>query len=181
MPALLHYPRQAASSLSADTRAIDARQLGELAHDAARSIVNAATHLTQRLPQLRPRQSGGIVAIPAVYQGLKSGPAPFAVVLITLGSIVGFLLLLGLFWMLRSGGGVFRTNTYEEEDVVVRRRSRSPRSRRSHRTEMTDRSPRRERIIRQERITREIPRQQEPSVMDPPYERRVEGDDIVEV
>ena len=77
--------------------------------------------------------------------------------------------------------------TVVDEEVIVRR-ERSPRSRRSRRSEMTSRSPRPERVIRQERIIREVSRP--PPVARPGYvipeersyvERRVEGDDIVEV
>jgi len=54
---------------------------------------------------------------------------------------------------------------------------------------MTERSPRRERVIRQERIIRDVNPPRQPSRMRetvivddlPPVERRVEGDDIVEV
>nr|POE48120.1 hypothetical protein CFP56_01448 [Quercus suber] len=191
MPVLPHISHRAAS-ISSDSRAIDARQIGDIAHNIARYLSTSVLQLTKRLPQLHRRQNGAtVVAIPAVYQGLNSGPAPGVVVGIVLGSIAGFLLLLLLFWLLSNGsGGVFRTTTYREEDVVVRQPSRSPRSRRSHRTEMAERSPRRERVIRQERIVRDVPPPREPSriretiIVDagpPPFERRVEGDDIVEV
>nr|POE93318.1 hypothetical protein CFP56_19330 [Quercus suber] len=191
MPVLRHVSHHAAP-VSSDTRVLDVRQLRDMAGDAAQHLSSSITQLAKRLPQLQRRQSGGtVVAIPAVYQGLNSGPAPGTVVGIVLGSIAGFLLLLLLFWALTNGtGGVFRTTTYREEDVVVRRRSRSPRSRRSHRTEMAERSPRRERVIRQERIVRDVPPPREPSriretiIVDsapPPFERRVAGDDIVEV
>lgn len=150
-------------------------------------------------PALHPRQnpdsSGGIVAIPTVYQGLNAGPAPGAVVGIVLGSVLGFLFLIWLFWVLSNGGSFIRANQDEEESVVVtRRRDRS--SRRSHRSnaEMATRSsPRRDRdrVYRQERIIRDFPPQREASrsrvretvIVDdiPQRERRVEGDDIVEV
>lgn len=187
MPVLPYLYRRAAS-LSQDTRSLDSRQL--LDH-AAQSITHTAKELWQRIPRLQPRQSSDIVAIPTVYAGLNAGPNPGAVVGIVLGSVCGFLLLIWLFWSLsNSSGGLLRTNIYEEESVV-RRRSRSPRSRRSsRRTEMVSRSPvRRERVIRQERIVRDVNPPRQPSriretvIVDdlPLPERRVDGDDIVEV
>lgn len=188
MPVLPHLHLRAA----ADTRILDSRQVRNVAHHAAQSLASAASSLVRRKSQLQTRQStqsnpdGTIVAIPYFYQGLNAGPAPGAVVGIVLGSVIGFLLLIWLFWTLSNGGGGFiRSSQYEEEDVVVRRRSRSPRSRRSsRRTEMTSRSPvRRERVIRQERIVRDINPPREPSriretvIVDdaPRVERRVEG------
>lgn len=139
-----------------------------------------------------PRQND--IAIPAQYAGINDGPAPGAVAGIVLGSVAGFLFIVWLLWLISNGGGVLRSSTYTEDDVVVsRRRSRSPGTRRSHgrsqRTEMTSRSPRRERVIRQERIVRDrsMPAARETSRLresvnfeDRP-ERRVDGDDIVEV
>ncbi|KAK5137212.1 hypothetical protein LTR08_000717 [Meristemomyces frigidus] len=190
MPVLPHLLHRAASATSQDTRILDSRQLRDAADSAARSVSRAARQLLRRVPHLVPRQSdGNIVAIPTVYQGLNSGPNPGAVVGIVLGSVAGFLLLLWLFWSLSNGSGFMRSSTYQEEDVdVVRRRSRSRRS--SRRTEMASRSPvRRERVIRQERIVRDVrpPREQsrirETVIVDdmPRGERRVDGDDIVEV
>ncbi|KAK5124399.1 hypothetical protein LTR85_001616 [Meristemomyces frigidus] len=191
MPVLPHlYQREA--SASQDTRSLDARQLLDAAHHAAQSLSQTAKQLVERIPRLQSRQSGNVVAIPTVYAGLNSGPSPGTVVGIVLGSVVGFLLLIWLFWSLsNSSGSLLRTSTYEEADAVVRRRSRSPRSRRSsRRTEMTSRSPaRRERVIRQERIVRDINPPRAPSriretvIVDdlPLPERRVDGDDIVEV
>lgn len=140
---------------------------------------------------LLPRQNE--IAIPAQYAGINDGPAPGAVAGIVLGSVAGFLFIVWLLWLISNGGGVLRSSTYTEDDVVVsRRRSRSPGTRRSHRsqrTEMTSRSPRRERVIRQERIVRdrsappprETSRLRESVNFDERPERRVDGDDIVEV
>jgi len=164
----------------------------------ARSLAeSSANELTSHalLPRQNANQQGNIIAIPTVYQGLNAGPAPGAVVGIVLGSVLGFLFLLWLFWVLSKGGSFIRANQDEEESVVVtRRRDRS--SRRSHRSnaEMATRtSPRRDRVYRQERIIRDFPppqreasrsRVRESVIVDdmpPPRERRVEGDDIVEV
>ncbi|KAK4548827.1 hypothetical protein LTR36_008600 [Oleoguttula mirabilis] len=189
MPVLPHLYRRAASA-SQDTRILDSRQLRDIALQAAQSLSHTAKQLLERIPHIQPRQSNGIVAIPTVYAGINSGPAPGAVVGIVLGSVCGFLLLIWLFWSL-SNGSTFMRSTQDEEVSVVRRRSRSPRSRRSsRRTEMTSRSPaRRERVIRQERIVRDINPPRAPSriretvIVDdlPLPERRVDGDDIVEV
>jgi hypothetical protein len=188
MPPLTHLSRHDATPAAADTRILDSRQVLETAAQAIRNAANKL--LPRRTATLQPRQN--IIAIPTVYQGLDSGPSPGAVVGIVLGSVFGFLLLIWLLWVLSNGTSFIRTTNVEEEDVYVsRRRSRSPRSRRSsRRTEMVSRSPaRRERVVRQERIVRDIPAPREPSRMretiivdgPPPVERRVEGDDIVEV
>lgn len=170
---------------AADRRVIDSRQLLSHLQSAAQS-----THdlLRRSIARLQPRQSVA-GAIPTNYQGLNSGPAPGAVAGIVLGSVAGFLLLLWLFYALSQGGGFFRANQDTEEEVVVRRSRSPPRRRRSRaRTEMTSHSPRRERVIRQERVVRDFPPPREPSrvretivVEESRPERRVEGDDIVEV
>lgn len=105
--------------------------------------------------ELAKRQ--GTIAIPSLYQNQNSSPAPGAVVGIVLGSVAAFLLVIWLFSTL-TGGNTTAPLVTEEEVVVARRRSRSPRSRRSRPSEMTSRSPRRERIIRQEHIVRDTSR-----------------------
>lgn len=138
-----------------------------------------------------------IAIIPTSYQ--VDGPSPGAVVGIVLGSVAGFILLIILFWSL-SGGRIFvsGTSVSGEEEVVVRRRSRSPR--RSHRSRRStsirevrevSRSPRPSRIIVEERAERirdppppprpsEIIVEEHTNIMRSP-ERRVPGDDVVEV
>lgn len=191
MPVLPHFDRAAA-----DTRTVDARQLGAVARRAAQSLSTSAKQLSKRIPALLRRQDAQVCDqgyVEGCYQGLDVGPAPGAVVGIVLGSIAGFLFLLWLLWILSNGTTFIRTTNLEEEDVVVRRRSRSPRSRRSHRSnyqaEMRHSSPRRERVIRQERIVRDVPpprmdssRVRESIIVEESRpERRVDGDDIVEV
>lgn len=177
MPAVPRFLRDVASS-AADTRIVESRQLRETTAQVAQSLAAAPHTLTRRLSRLLPRQSTGanLVAIPYFYQ--YGGPSPGAVAGIVLGSVFGFLLLMWLFWSLSNGSGFIRSSDYEEEDVVVRRRSRSRRG--SRRREMTSRSPRRERVIRQERIVRDIPprepsRVRETVIVDegPRVERRV--------
>lgn len=187
MPAI-PFPLPSAPSLSTNTRILDSRQLRHAAYTYARSVIRTAQHAKRAL---LPRQSpnGVTIAIPAQYEGLNSGPAPGAVAGIILGSVAGFLLLIWLLWIASSGSGFIRATTLQEEDVMVRRRSRSRATRRSRRTEMVSRSPRRDRVVRQERIVRDIPPPRETSrlretiIVDeaPMPERRVEGDDIVEV
>lgn len=166
---------------------IDAPSLQDAAHQSLHALSQSAQHIKRTI---LPRQSGGTtIAIPQQYAGLNSGPAPGAVAGIVLGSVAGFLLIIWLLWIASSGSGFIRATNLTEEDVVVRRRDRSRGTRRSHaRTEMTSRSPRRERIVRQERIIRDhVPVPREPSrIRETVYEtqipeRRVEGDDIVEV
>jgi hypothetical protein len=116
-----------------------------------------------------------MVAIPTVYYGLDSGPAAGTVVGATLGSVAGFILLVWLIQTLASG-----RNKQPDEEVIIRH-ERSPR-RRSRRSEMRSVSRGPERIIRQERIVRDssrVPPPRNSFVVEP--ERRVEGDDIVEV
>jgi len=145
---------------------------------------------------LHPRQQSGIVPIPTVYQGLNSGPAPGAVVGIVLGSVLGFIFLIWLLWILSNGSTFIKTNRDEEEDIVVsRHRTHTSDRRRERRSEMSQkppRSPRRDRVYRQERITRDFPvparspgtsrvRGETVFVDRETTERRVDGDDIVEV
>lgn len=194
MPVLPH----AARSVASDTRILDARQAGRVAQRIAQSLATNTRQLLKRIPTIVSRQYDpstvcGQGYIAACYKGLYAGPTPGAVVGIVLGSIAGFLFLLWLLWILSSGTSFIRTTELrEEEDVVVRRRSRSPRSRRSghrssYREEMRHSTSRPERVIRQERIVREVPRAETSRVRETVIvdehrpERRVDGDDIVEV
>ncbi|KXT10588.1 hypothetical protein AC579_9179 [Pseudocercospora musae] len=174
----------ALSTLPDDTRILDSRQIRNAASHIVRAVSQLSHHLRRSLTR---RQNGAVVAIPTQYEGIRAGPAPGAVAGIVLGSVAGFLLLLWLLWIASSGSGFIRATNLTEEDVVVRRRDRSRSTRRSRaRTEMASRSPRRERVIRQERIVRDnIPPPREPSRIRETIvveeERRVPGDDIVEV
>jgi len=185
-------PPSIQSVSASDTRMLDARQ--PLAPAAQPVTIDTNENVARSL--LQPRQQGGIVPIPTVYQGLNSGPAPGAVVGIVLGSVLGFIFLIWLLWILSNGSSFIRTNRDEEEEVVVsrHRNTRSSDRRRSHRTEMSQkgRSPRRDRVYRQERITRDFPaparspgvsrvRGETIFVDESRTERRVDGDDIVEV
>lgn len=186
-------------SSTTDNRVLEARQLADKAARAF-TFTYSRSNDAQSSNSLHARQNnngGNIVAIPTVYAGLNSGPAPGVVVGIVLGSVLGFLFLLWLFMVLSKGAGGFVTaNQDEEESVVItreRRRDRSHRSSRSQRgPEMSRSSPRRDRVYRQERIIRDFPpaarspsrsRVRETVIVDdlPPRERRVDGDDIVEV
>ncbi|KAF2088449.1 hypothetical protein K490DRAFT_64500 [Saccharata proteae CBS 121410] len=139
---------------------------------------------------LSRRQSSSDGYIPLVYQGLNSGPSPGVVVGIVLGSVAGFLLLVWLLYQLANSSG--RNNIHGDEEIVVRER-RPGRSRRSGRTRSSrtevreiSRSPRRERIVVEERRGPSMPPPRPRSVLveeriERSRERRVEGDDIVEV
>ena len=152
---------------------LDHTSLDTISDDASSSL-----HARIQARATAPNQ----VAIPALYAGLNTGPPAGEVVGIVLGSVVGFILLIWLFSAI--SGNNSRGTVVDEEEVVVRR-SRSPRSKRSRRSEMTSRSPRPERIIRQERIVRDTSRAPPRSAFvvqeDIRPERRMEGDDIVEV
>jgi hypothetical protein len=187
-------PPSIRSVSASDTRILDARQPNaQVAH-----ALNMPTN--ENLPRsiLEARQQNGIVPIPTVYQGLNSGPAPGAVVGIVLGSVLGFIFLIWLLWILSNGSSFIKTNRDEEEEVVVSRQRNthsSDRRRSSRRTEMSQkppRSPRRDRVYRQERIVRDFPaparspgvsrvRGETIFVDETRQERRVDGDDIVEV
>lgn len=174
------------------------------------ALVDRALHGSaeaQQAAALQRRQDANVCSagyIAGCYQGLNAGPAPGAVVGIVLGSVAGFLLLLWVLFTLSSGSGFIRTSGLHEEDIVNtthsshRHRSRSPRRsnhRSTYRAEMrqTHTSPapaaRRDRVVRQERISRDVPRDvsrsrvRETIIVDsaPPPERRVDGDDVIEV
>lgn len=172
---------------AADRRIIDSRQLLTTSlHSAAQTT---SSFVRRSLNRLLQRQSVA-GAIPSNYAGLNSGPAPGTVAGIVLGSVAGFILLVWLFWALSQGGWNFRTTQDVEEEVVVRRSRSPPRRRRSsRRTEMSTRSPQRERVIRQERVVRDYPPPREASRIRETVmveestrpERRVDGDDMVEV
>lgn len=187
---------------AADTRILESRQLLNAAQHAAHSLSAHARELWRRYtPVLLRRESTDCQHrfISACYAGLNAGPAPGAIVGITLGSIAGFLIILYLLWILSNGSTFIRTTALEvDEDVVVtRRRSRSPRNtRRSQRSNYNAEmrrvsSPRRERVIRQERIVRDVPpprressRMRETIIEESTTrrdDRRVDGDDVVEV
>jgi hypothetical protein len=116
--------------------------------------------------------------IPSYYN--LSGPTAGTVVGIVLGSVAGFLLIIWLLFSLANINGAGGATIAGEEEIVVRRRRnsnpQSGRSRRSTRTEVREysRSPRRrsQTIVEERRPAR--PR----SVV---VERRVPGDDVVEV
>ncbi len=127
----------------------------------------------------RQQQGGTIVAIPSVYKDIDTGPDAGTVVGIVLGAVAGFLLLVWLIYSLAGSGG---NEIAGEEEVVVRR----PRSRRSRRSEVREvsRSPRPARIIVEERrasVPPPPPPQQQQNIRSVSVERRVDGDDIVEV
>lgn len=165
------------------------------------ATATTATHATLVRRQNADVCTGGFIN--GCYQGLNGGPNPGAVVGIVLGAVAGFLLLLWILFILSSGGSFIQSSNLQEEEVNVvhhhgRHRSRSPRRdrsthRSSYREEMRQThtspapAPRRDRVIRQERISRDIPREQS-RVRNDPYiveetrtERRVDGDDVIEV
>lgn len=184
-------PPSIRSVSASDTRILDARQpIAPAAHAIAIPVNDKDPNAI-----LQPRQQSGIVPIPTVYQGLNSGPAPGAVVGIVLGSVLGFIFLIWLLWILSNGTTFIRSNQDEEDEVVVSRQQRRTHDRRrSRRTEMSQThrsSPRRDRVYRSERIARDFPpparspgtsRVRESVLVDETRpERRVDGDDIVEV
>ncbi|KAL8731293.1 MAG: hypothetical protein Q9166_003517 [cf. Caloplaca sp. 2 TL-2023] len=143
--------------------------------------------INNRLRSLGRRQQAPPRLIPETYAGLNKGPPPGTVVGIVLGSVAGFLLILWLIYTCVNFNAARGVSTYEEE-TVVRRRSRSPRSsRRSPSRHVPSRSRSRSEVIEVSRH-RSPPRREtrrETVIMEersrpppPPVERQ---DDIVEV
>lgn len=202
MPVLPHsLPRRVAAAVAEDTRILDSRELATAARRAAATLPQHTRHLLRRISSpatLLTKRNNNDPACQAGYIAgcyQFGGATPPAVVGIVLGAIAGFLLIMWLLWVLSNGTTFIQTSNLQEEDVVVRRRSRSPgrSTRRSHRStyreEMRHSSPRRERVIRQERIVRDVPPPRMDSsrvretviVEERGPDRRVDGDDIVEV
>lgn len=177
MPAInLSHTAASSSSALQVPRAI--KGIGSLAkHLISRVSLPASAPQTLETHSLQARQ--GTVAIPTVYAGLNSGPSPGTVVGATLGAVAGFLVLVWLFSTLsnRRNGGVV-----VDEEII----ERSPRRRRRSEMRSVSRASRPERVIRTERIVRDSSRAPPPMprssfVVDDRAERRVEGDDVVEV
>ena len=93
------------------------------------------------------KRQGVVLAIPTTYAGLNAGPAPGAVVGITLGAIAGFIVILYIILSaIRLSGWSQREEVIVEEHHHRRSHARS-RSRSRAMTEVS--SPRRERIVRE--------------------------------
>lgn len=99
-------------------------------------------YLTRSLSSIFRRQVDPSV-IPTTYSGLNAGPTPGTVVGIVFGSVAGFLLVLGVIYTFVNGIGKNRDTSSIEEEVVVRRRSRSPRRSSPRRSSPRRSSPRR--------------------------------------
>ena len=113
-------------------------------------------HLTRSLTSLLRRQVDPSV-IPTTYSGLNAGPTPGTVVGIVFGSVAGFLLVLWLIYSIFNTRGFSRDISSLEEEVVVRRRSRSPRRSSPRRS-----SPRRPPSSRSRSETIEVSRNRSP-------------------
>lgn len=83
-------------------------------------------YLARSLSSIFRRQVDPSV-IPTTYSGLNAGPTPGTVVGIVFGSVAGFLIVLGVIYIFVNGVGRNRDTSSIEEEVVIRRRSRSPR------------------------------------------------------
>lgn len=173
-------------------RVLDGAAAGFQPRSASAADSLPANSYNRLIPRQGSDSSGGY--IPLSYQGLNSGPAPGTVAGIVLGSVAGFLLIAWLLLTVVNLGG--RSAIAGEEEIVVRERPpRSPRSRRSrrnsrHEIREVSRSPRPHHIIVEEHRTSvpppppSQPRPRSRSVLVEERisaERRVDGDDIVEV
>lgn len=127
-------------------------------------------------PHSLQKRQRAVLAIPTTYAGLNSGPAPGAVVGITLGAIAGFIVILYIVLSaIRLSGWTQREEVIVEEHHHRRSHTRS-RSRSRAMTEVS--SPRRERVVREreERVVVEERHMEPESVI-----VDEEEDDIVEV
>ncbi|KAL8842932.1 MAG: hypothetical protein Q9170_000336 [Blastenia crenularia] len=108
------------------------------------SLQTAKNHwIRSAVPEPNPlvrRQQNPPKLIPETYAGLNKGPPPGTVVGIVLGSVAGFLLILWIIYTCVTFNASRGVNTYEEE-TIVRRRSRSPRSSRRSPPRSPPRSP----------------------------------------
>lgn len=141
-------------------------------------------HLTRSLASLFRRQVDPSV-IPTTYSGLNTGPTPGTVVGIVFGSVAGFLLVLWLIYSIFVTRPFSRDISSVEEEVVVRRRSRSPRRSSPRRS-----SPRRPPSSRSRSETIEVSRNRSPPrretrretvILEETRRPSPRGEDIVEV
>jgi len=146
-------------------------------------------HLTRSLSSIFRRQVDPSV-IPTTYSGLNAGPTPGTVVGIVFGSVAGFLLVLGVIYTFVNGIGKNRDTSSIEEEVVVRRRSRSPRRSSPRRSSPRRSSPRRPESSRSRSETIEVSRHRSPPrretrretvVLEETRRPAPRDDDIVEV
>ena len=141
-------------------------------HQSLESVENPLSLLSRR-QNAQPNPANPTL-IPFTYAGLNSGPPPGEVVGIVFGSVGGFLLIL---WLIYTCFNMGNADSSIEEEVVVRRRSGSPRrtvSRSRSRSEVIEtrqRTPPPRRETRRETVVLEETRRA-------PVERE---DDIVEV
>ena len=92
--------------------------------DHSLEVVENPLSLISRRQSVQPNPANPTL-IPYTYAGLNSGPPPGEVVGIVFGSVGGFLLIL---WLIYTCFNMGNSGSSVEEEVVVRRRSRSPRS-----------------------------------------------------
>ena len=158
-----------------------------------RSILSPPTSFSMRaspttqpfprsLPSIFRRQVQPSI-IPTTYSGLNAGPVPGTVVGIVFGSVAGFLLVLWLIYSIFMAQG-WNSTSVEEEVVVSRRRSRSPRRSSPRRS-----SPRRPPSSRSHSEVIEVSRQRSPRretrretvILEETRRPAPRDDDIVEV
>lgn len=158
------------------------------------STTSPIQHLARSLSSIVRRQVDPSV-LPTTYSGLNAGPAPGTVVGIVFGSVAGFLLVLWVIYTCFNGIGRSReVSSIVDEEVVVRRRSRSPRRSSPRRSSPRRSSPRRPPSSRSRSETIEVSRHRSPPRSPPRRETRREtvimeerrtsaprDDDIVEV
>ncbi|KAL8940576.1 MAG: hypothetical protein Q9211_002203 [Gyalolechia sp. 1 TL-2023] len=194
--------RRRMETLSIDSHSFDFRSLlPSMSSLLPRNIPSRSSSHTPRghwIPSTTPdvnsltrRQQNPPTLIPQTYSGLNKGPTPGTVVGIVLGSVAGFLLILWIIYTCVTANASRSANVYEEE-TVVQRRSRSPRSSRrspprSHSRHAPSRSRSRSEVIEvsrhrspQRRETRRetVILEERSRPPPPPVERE---DDIVEV
>lgn len=197
-PQLSHLPIPAPSPSSDENTSIPAF-VGP--SEPLTTLVDISSTLHQFPSRQNTPESSNTPLIPLLYTGLNAGPQAGTVVGATIGAVFGFIFLCWLIYVAINarGTGLIEGDAGTEDIVISRRSEHSSRRKqrrsraRSEVSESTRRShsPRRrnERIIVQETVRRETSRApprsshsvREEFVEARESERRVDGDDVVEV
>jgi len=106
-------------------RALSSRAIHVFSESLSSRDTQKSTAAVTKLAIIKRQNSDQILVIPTTYAGLNSGPAPGAVVGITLGSILGFLLIVGLIALAFRAAGFGGNDEVIEEEIIRRHTHRS--------------------------------------------------------